>query len=104
MAMYFAATRPERTSALILFHTTARYLAASDYPIGMPREAFEAALDQVDPLWGTEAAVAMLVPSRADDERFRRWFAKLMPARPVPEPRRPSCAPPWGSTRDRSCR
>jgi hypothetical protein len=34
--MYFAATRPERTSALILVHTTAKYLAASDYPIGIP--------------------------------------------------------------------
>jgi class 3 adenylate cyclase len=78
MAMYFAATRPERTSALILVHTTAKYLAASDYPIGIPPEAFEAALDQFDQLWGTEAAVAVLVPSRADDERFRRWFAKLM--------------------------
>ncbi len=71
MAMYFAATRPERTSALILVHTTAKYLVASDYPIGIPREAFDAALDQLDQLWGTEAAVAMLVPSRADDERFR---------------------------------
>jgi class 3 adenylate cyclase len=78
MAMYFAATRPERTRALILFHTTARYLAASDYPIGIPREAFEAALDQLDQFWGTEAAVAALVPSRADDERFRRWFARMM--------------------------
>jgi class 3 adenylate cyclase len=78
MAMYFAATRPERTRALILVHTTARYLVASDYPIGIPPEAFEAALDQFDRLWGTEAAVAVLVPSRADDERFRRWFAKLM--------------------------
>jgi pimeloyl-ACP methyl ester carboxylesterase len=36
MAMYFAATRPERTRALILVHTTARYLVASDYPIGIP--------------------------------------------------------------------
>jgi class 3 adenylate cyclase len=76
MGMYFAATKPERTSALILFNTTAKYLAADDYPIGVPREVAEALLAEVDRLWGTEAMAAMYVPSRADDERFRRWVAK----------------------------
>jgi pimeloyl-ACP methyl ester carboxylesterase len=76
MAMYFAATRPERTSALILFNTTARVLAADDYPIGMPGEVAEALLGQIDKVWGTEAMAQLLVPSRAGDERFRRWIAK----------------------------
>jgi hypothetical protein len=48
MGMYFAATSPERTRALILFTTSAKYLAANDYPIGNPREAAEALLGQVD--------------------------------------------------------
>ena len=39
-------------------------------------EAAEALLTQFDQLWGTEAMAAMLVPSRAEDARFRRWFAK----------------------------
>jgi class 3 adenylate cyclase len=76
MAMFFAATKPERTSALIPFNTTARYLAADDYPIGVPREVAEALLGQLDQLWGTEALAQLMVPSRADDERFRRWLAK----------------------------
>jgi pimeloyl-ACP methyl ester carboxylesterase len=33
LALYFAGTRPERTSALILAHTTAKFVAAADYPI-----------------------------------------------------------------------
>jgi class 3 adenylate cyclase len=77
-ALFFASTKPERTSALILAHTSARYTAADDYPIGIPTEVAEALLAQIDQLWGTEALVAMMVPSRAGDERFRRWFAKWL--------------------------
>jgi class 3 adenylate cyclase len=85
MAMYFAATKPERTSALILFNTTARVLAADDYSIGMPREVAEVLLGQLDQLWGTEEMAQFVAPSRADDERFRRWIAKA--ARSAASPR-----------------
>jgi class 3 adenylate cyclase len=78
MALFFAGTRPERTSALILVHTMAKFVASDDYPIGMPTEVAEAAVAQFEELWGTEAMAAMLVPSRAGDERFRRWLAKLV--------------------------
>jgi class 3 adenylate cyclase len=77
-AILFAGTRPQRTSALVLMHTTARYLAADDYPIGVSTEAAEAVVGQLDQLWGSEALASMMVPSRAGDERFRRWFAKVL--------------------------
>ena len=78
MALYFAGAHPQRTSALILFNSAAKSIATEDYPIGMPREAAEAFLDQLDQLWGTEALTRLLIPSRADDERFCRWHAKLL--------------------------
>ena len=74
-ALLFAGTRPERTSALVLVHTSARFAAGGDYPIGAA-EAVEAVVARFDQLWGSEAMAAMLVPSRAGDARFRRWFAK----------------------------
>jgi class 3 adenylate cyclase len=77
LALFFAASRPERTSALILAHTTARFVATDDYPIGVPGEVAEVLLNQVDQLWGSEALAGMLMPSRAGDERFLRWFAKV---------------------------
>jgi class 3 adenylate cyclase len=77
-AIFFAATRPGRTSALILVHASAKYVASDDYPIGIPREVAEALVAQVDQLWGTDGMAAMYVPSRAGDERFRRWWAKLL--------------------------
>ena len=79
-AIFFAATRPERTRALILAQTTAKLVAADDYPIGVPAEVANALLAQIDQLWGTEAAAAMVAPSRASEQRFRRWFAKMQRA------------------------
>ena len=85
MALFFAATRPERTGALVLVNTTAKWVAADDYPVGVPPEVAEALLVQTDQLWGTEAIAAMVMPSRAGDERFRRWHARVQ--RTIASPR-----------------
>jgi class 3 adenylate cyclase len=77
MALFFAATRPERTAALILADATARYLVADDYPIGFQPEAVEAMIARAEELWGTEAMAGINAPSRADDARFLRWSARL---------------------------
>gem|GEM_PF-1543731 len=85
MAPFFAGTRPERTRALILANAAAKFLAADDYPIGVPPEVAEALLAQFDQLWGTEAMAAMFAPSRAGDQRFCRWLARFQ--RAVASPR-----------------
>jgi pimeloyl-ACP methyl ester carboxylesterase len=93
-ALLFAATRPERTSALVLVHTSARFAAASDYPIGGTPEEIQAALAEFDRLWGSDELAALLAPSRAGDARFLRWFAKWQ--RASASPRTPSCScAPW---------
>jgi class 3 adenylate cyclase len=85
MALFFAATRPERTSALILGNATARYVADDDYPIGLPPERVEAIISRVEDTWGTAEPIATAIPSRAGDERFRRWAARLQ--RSIASPR-----------------
>ncbi len=77
MAMLLAATQPELVSALILANTTARYLSDTDYPIGLSRDAAEQVADLAAETWGTEGQVSLYVPSRADDDRFLSWFAKV---------------------------
>jgi class 3 adenylate cyclase len=84
MAMLFAATRPERTSALVLVNTSAKWVAADDYPIGIPLEVAHAIVAQIDQLWSTEALVGMWAASRAGDERFRRWSTKYQRAMASP--------------------
>jgi class 3 adenylate cyclase len=75
-AIMLAATRPERTQALILVSTAARFAQADDYPWGLTQEETEAAADHLAEVWGTEAAAIFANPSLADDPVYRRWMAK----------------------------
>ena len=76
MAMLFAATYPERTSALILLNTCARHLRDVDYPWGLPADRVAGLLQRTEEDWGTGGVLDIGAPSVAHDERFRRWFAR----------------------------
>lgn len=76
----FAASHPDRTSAMVLANATARYVAADDYPEGLPREAADATLRVIEEQWGTEGFGRLAVPSRRDDPVFLRWYAKFQRA------------------------
>ena len=77
LALFFAGTRPERTSALVLVDATARYLAADDYPIGVDRATGEEIVRRAGRFWGTEDLAAANAPEHAGDERFLHWSARL---------------------------
>jgi class 3 adenylate cyclase len=79
-AILFAATYPERTAALVLGNTTARYVTAADYPQGYPPAMAQQLVRMVEEVWGTEDAAAALVPSRSQDDGYRRWYAKFLRA------------------------
>jgi pimeloyl-ACP methyl ester carboxylesterase len=67
MALQFAATHPERTSALVLVNPTARFRRADDYPEGLPDQEMEAFLATVRHRWGTGWALRGWAPSLAND-------------------------------------
>jgi pimeloyl-ACP methyl ester carboxylesterase/class 3 adenylate cyclase/DNA-binding CsgD family transcriptional regulator len=74
----FAATYPERTSALIMVGGYARRSWAPDYPWGASEEERRGALEQIERGWGGPVALAMRAPSKAADERFRQWWATYL--------------------------
>ncbi len=76
MGMLFAATKPEQTAALVLVNSSSKYVASDDYPEGMPVEEALALGDTMSDRWGTDRHVLLQVPSRAEDPRFREWYAK----------------------------
>jgi pimeloyl-ACP methyl ester carboxylesterase len=76
IAMLFAATYPERVSALVLANTAARFTVADDYPWGFRPDEVEAFLDRQRTGWGTAGTVDDLTPSTVDDERFRAWYGR----------------------------
>jgi pimeloyl-ACP methyl ester carboxylesterase len=77
MCALYAATFPERVSALVLGASYPRRTAAPDYPWGLDEARQARILAAYDERWGTrEFGVGMLAPSLADDERFLEWHAQ----------------------------
>jgi len=75
MALLFAATHPERTSALVFFDGAACYIRHDSYPAGLPSEFLDAAVRVVFSESG-EGTAAMM-PSLAVDEVFQRWHRRF---------------------------
>jgi class 3 adenylate cyclase len=75
-ALQFAATHPERTSALVLINPTARFRRADDYPEGWADEDVEAVLAGVRDRWGTGETLRLMAPSMVGDAGFARWVAR----------------------------
>jgi pimeloyl-ACP methyl ester carboxylesterase/class 3 adenylate cyclase len=71
MAMLFAATHPERTTALILYAPVAKTVATPDFPHGKTQQ------EQQDFLERFVKEMAVQAPSAADDERFVAWWARF---------------------------
>ena len=76
--MLFAGTYPERVASLVLVNTNARAQAEPGYP-GVPPEMVEVVLRAFEEGWGKDdgVLVRMVAPDQADDQDFRRWFARL---------------------------
>jgi len=76
-ALFFAASYPERTSALAILNGEAMRGRADDYPWGMPAHVFERFLETMVSTWGTGQGLDFMSPELAKDERFREWWARL---------------------------
>ncbi|MGH2793858.1 MAG: adenylate/guanylate cyclase domain-containing protein [Actinomycetota bacterium] len=63
MSMMFAATYPDRTTALILTGTFARATHDKDYDIGPNREFVEPAIDELIESWGEGLILQLAAPS-----------------------------------------
>ena len=78
MSILFAATHPERVTALVLGAATARYPWAPDYPCGQGAdEMFEALAEIAAHRWGQGATIEWFLPSRAGSPEARRLFARF---------------------------
>jgi len=77
MCALFAATFPERTSALVLAASYARRTWAPDYPWGLDEDAQRRILDGYEERWGRPGFGARsIAPSLVDDESFQSWYAQ----------------------------
>jgi pimeloyl-ACP methyl ester carboxylesterase len=77
MAMMFAATYPDRTQALLLYGTFARFSRGDDYPHGYPPEATSTWMPGLGTTWGTGELSRSFAPSKSGDAATMRVLARL---------------------------
>ena len=76
VSMMFAATHPERVTALVLVNTWARLSQAEDYPSGFPVEVLEAGARLHSESWGTGSSIDFAAPSVATSRAVREAWAR----------------------------
>jgi pimeloyl-ACP methyl ester carboxylesterase len=74
MSLMFAATYPERTSALVLY---ASFASMKADPWAVTPEQFEQFLGEFAAHWGEGVLVAANAPSRRKDQPFIQWSGRL---------------------------
>jgi pimeloyl-ACP methyl ester carboxylesterase len=75
MSILFAATYPERTSALVLYGTYARRMWAPDHPWGRTDADMHAVLERMERDWRKDANLGLWAPSVANNEEICRAMA-----------------------------
>jgi class 3 adenylate cyclase len=86
MSLLYAATFPERTSALVLYGSYAKRAWSPDYAFGWKDEQWKRVLDNIEHHWGTPQgiSVTMWAPSIASDPRAAEGLASYFRASASP--------------------
>ena len=82
MTALFAATYPEKVSALAMYNGYAKAIHSPDYPWGRTQDEWADELAMVEENWASGAYIDRVLersfPSKKGDEEFRRWFVNQM--------------------------
>jgi class 3 adenylate cyclase/pimeloyl-ACP methyl ester carboxylesterase len=77
MALVFAATYPERTSALALVDPTARLAEAEDYPPGLPLAGLPEVIERLRANWGVGGgSMYVMAPNLLADRQLAQQFTR----------------------------
>jgi pimeloyl-ACP methyl ester carboxylesterase len=78
MSLLYAATYPERTSALVLYGSYARRAWAPDHPFGVSAARMQGILETFERDWGRSVAMDIWSPSLLSDEPYTQWRATYL--------------------------
>ena len=82
MSTLFAATYPERTASLVLFEPSAAFTRADDYPWAQTPAQWADGIERLRRTYATpewfDDQIRRFLPSFADDEPVRRWWARYV--------------------------
>lgn len=77
LSLLFAATYPQRISAMAIVGTFARIAWAPDYPFGAKPEIWQALLDRMEEGWGQGVLLSVFAHSLAGDAAARESWARF---------------------------
>jgi class 3 adenylate cyclase len=78
LCVLFAASHPDRTSAIVLLGGFPRERVGDDWAWGYTDDTFEAVLEDVRHNWGGPVGLDVRAPSKKDDPRFRQSWARYL--------------------------
>jgi pimeloyl-ACP methyl ester carboxylesterase len=78
MSALFSATYPSRVSALVMHGGFPRRIRTPDFPWGPTEQERRAWIEQMRREWGGTFGLASRAPSMVGDERFSRWWGRLL--------------------------
>ena len=78
MCSLFAATYPEKTSALVMIGTYAKRIWDPDYPWAPTLETRGRFFDEIRDHWGGPVGLEVRAPSMAADPAFRAWWSTYL--------------------------
>ena len=78
MCSLFAATYPQKTSALVMIGTYAKRIRDEEYPWGPTMQQREHFFEVMRKQWGGPVGIDDRAPSLANDPQFREWWATYL--------------------------
>jgi pimeloyl-ACP methyl ester carboxylesterase len=85
MCILFAATYPDRASALVLVGCYAKRIRSDDYPRAPAWDERIREIEHTERSWADPDVVGTLAPSRADDAGFVAWLTRYLRASASPK-------------------
>ena len=78
MCSLFAATYPEKTSALVMIGTYAKRLRDAEYPWAPTTEERQHFFEEIRAHWGGPVGIEERAPTMANDPQFQEWWATYL--------------------------
>ena len=78
MSLLFAASHPERISALVLYGTSPKFRAGPDWDYGWALDEVEGWLEEIDQSWGDGALADLFAPSYEGNDLWRQSWGRFL--------------------------
>jgi pimeloyl-ACP methyl ester carboxylesterase len=78
LSCLYAATYPEKVTALVMIGTYAKRIRDDQYPWAPTQSEREHFFEEIRTRWGGPVGIELRAPSLADDPQFREWWSTYL--------------------------